>query len=70
MNYIVYIPAVQIQANNFNGRHNKSENRRVLAQMDGSNMIAGMESGAYDRETACKEALKALRKELKERGKI
>lgn len=70
MNYIVYIPAVQIQANNFNGRHNKSANRRALAEIDGSNMIAGMESGAYDRETACKQALKALRKELKERGKI
>lgn len=70
MNYIVYIPAVQIQVNNFNGRNNKSENRRALAEMDGSNMIAGMEAGAYDRETAYKEALKTLRKELKERGKI
>jgi hypothetical protein len=29
-----------------------------------------MDAGAYDHDTACKEALKALRKELKQRGKI
>jgi hypothetical protein len=70
MNYIVLHPAVQLQANNFNGRQNKRANRRALAQMDGSKMIAGFHAGAYDHDTACKEALKALRKELKERGKI
>jgi hypothetical protein len=70
MNYIVYIPAVQLQADRFNGRQNKRANRRALAQMDGSNMVAGFHTGAYDHETACKEAMKALRKELKERSKI
>jgi hypothetical protein len=70
MNYIVYTPAVQLQANNFNGRQNKRANRRALAGMSGSNMVAGMGAGAYDHDTACKEAMKALRKELKQRGKI
>lgn len=70
MNYIVYIPAVQMSANNFSGVSNKAQIRRALKEMDGSRMIAGMEAGAYDHETACKEAMKALRKELKERGKI
>jgi hypothetical protein len=70
MNYIVLHPAVQLQADRFNGVSNKRANRRALAQMDGSKMIAGFHAGAYDHDTACKEALKALRKELKERGKI
>jgi hypothetical protein len=33
-------------------------------------MIAGFHAGAYDYKTACRQALKALRKELKQRGKI
>jgi hypothetical protein len=70
MNYIIYIPAVQTTANNFNGVTNKAQIRRALAKMDGSRMIAGMEAGAYDYKTACKKAMRALRKELKERGKI